>query len=50
MVAYTLLTSGLRCTVDTLLDAASYGTCWVVPPVLSGSFWPCDPAPPLPCL
>ena len=30
VVAYTLQTSALRGTVDTLLDAASYGTRWVL--------------------
>ena len=47
MVAYTRQTSALRSTVDTLLDAASYGTRWVLlcpapqqPPVWPGSFCP----------
>jgi len=31
VVAYTRQTSALRGTADTLLDAASYGTRWVLP-------------------
>ncbi len=50
MVAYTRQTSALRGTADTLLDAAFYGTRWVLlsrlpPPGSPGPFGPDPPGP-----
>ena len=45
VVAYTRQTSALRCTADTLLDAASYGSSWVL---LAGPGGGCGPGRPRP--
>ena len=47
VVAYTLQTSALRGTADTLLDAATYGSRWVLLSPAPVRVWPAPPRPQL---